>query len=325
MLREDGEITRVAAVPRPAAPPRHDAPHGPAVVMRTGEPELVPRVSGEALGCEHGTVSYMCVPLMARDRPWGAITLISSPDEIYGSMEMELAAELARRAATAIESARLVRSLEQSEERYRLLFEASPAPMWVYDAKTLRFLAVNGAAVQHYGYTAAEFLGMTVEDLREAPDSSRHRTKDGRLIEVEITAGEVDFEGRHAALVLATDVTERRALEERLAQAEKMEAVGRLAGGVAHDFNNLITVISGYAEILLARSELDGRAVDGQEPQRRGVVDPHRRRAGLEQQPVALLGLLERPHEPGALDRRRRPAGQLGRQLHLHRAVDLVG
>ena len=259
VLREDGEITRVAAVPSPAAPPRHDAPHGPAVVMRTGEPELVPRVSGELLGCEHGTVSYMCIPLMARDRPWGAITLISSPDVMYRTAEVELAAELARRAATAIENARLVRSLEQSEERYRLLFEASPAPMWVYDAETLRFLAVNSAAVEHYGYSAAEFLDMTVEDLHEAPDSPRHQTKDGRTIEVEITAGEVDFEGRAAALVLATDVTERRALEERLTQAEKMEAIGRLAGGVAHDFNNLITVISGYAEILLARSELDGR------------------------------------------------------------------
>ena len=259
VLREDGEIARVAAVPTAATPPRHDAPHGPAVVMRTGEPELVPRVAGAMLGCGDGTVSYMCVPLIARDRPWGAITLVSSPEEVYGAPELELAAELARRAATAVENARLVRSLEQSEERYRLLFEASPLPMWVYDAETLRFLAVNGAAVEHYGYTTAEFLAMTVEDLGEAPGSPRHQTKDGTLIEVEITAGEVDFEGRPAALVLANDVTERRALEERLTQAEKMEAIGRLAGGVAHDFNNLLTVISGYAEILLARTEVDGR------------------------------------------------------------------
>jgi two-component system, cell cycle sensor histidine kinase and response regulator CckA len=259
VLREDGEIDRVAAEPAPGAPPRHDAPHGPAVVMRTGEPELVERVAGSILGCGDGTVSYMCVPLMARDRPWGAITLISAPEDIYGQAEVELAAELARRAATAVETSRLVRSLERSEDRYRLLFDASPLPMWVYDAETLRFVAVNGAAVTRYGYTTGEFLAMTTEDLSSEAGKHQHRKKDGTLIDVEVTAGRVNLNGRPAALVVANDVTERRALEERLAQAEKMEAIGRLAGGVAHDFNNLITVISGYAEILLARSELDGR------------------------------------------------------------------
>ena len=81
----------------------------------------------------------------------------------------------------------------------------------------------------------------------------RHQRKDGTLIDVEITAGRIDFEGRRAALVVSHDVSERKRLERRLADAEKMEAIGRLAGGVAHDFNNLLTVIAGYAEILLAR------------------------------------------------------------------------
>src|SRR3954469_20791861 len=86
------------------------------------------------------------------------------------------------------------------------------------------------------------------------PKIWRHVRKDGTLIDVEVTAGRIELEGRRAALVVAHDVSDRKRLERRLAEAEKMEAIGRLAGGVAHDFNNLLTVIGGYAEILLQRT-----------------------------------------------------------------------
>ena len=65
---------------------------------------------------------------------------------------------------------RAQRQLEESESRYRLLFESNPAPMWVYDARTLAFLAVNHAATAHYGYTREEFLGMTLRDIRPPED-----------------------------------------------------------------------------------------------------------------------------------------------------------
>jgi two-component system cell cycle sensor histidine kinase/response regulator CckA len=165
--------------------------------------------------------------------------------------------------------------LQESEEKYRLLFDSNPHPMWVYDQETLAFLAVNDAALRHYGYSREEFLGMTALDIRPAEEVAsfkkeyeeylaqhggdvpfysqhtfKHRKKDGTIIEVDIAANPILFEGRKAWLLLATDVTEKRSLEAQLLQAQKIESMGRLAGGVAHDFNNLLGVISGYGTLL---------------------------------------------------------------------------
>ena len=275
LIDERGTPLRRVAEPAdfPFAP---EAPHASAIVVRTGEPELLPKVTDDVLFAAArgdaerlaelkalGITSMLTVPLPAPEGILGAITLLSTI-RTYGREELELASELARRAAAAIET-------ERTAERYRMLFEASPLPMWVYEADTLRFLAVNDAAVRKYGWTRDEFLGMTIKDIRPPeeipslllnvntgdgfgsprPDTWRHQTKDGRLLDVEITAGRIEFDGHRAALVLAHDVSEKMQLQRRLNEAEKMEAVGRLAGGVAHDFNNLLTVIGGYAEILL--------------------------------------------------------------------------
>jgi PAS domain S-box-containing protein len=148
-------------------------------------------------------------------------------------------------------------ALRQAEERYRLLFESNPQPMWVFDLETLRFLAVNEAAVFQYGYSRAEFAEMKITDIRPREDLQdftqwckqnahlaklinsgpwRHQKKDGTIIQVEIIANTIQFLERPAKVVLANDITERqrteslRLAQERTQQLEiQMEELQRLS------------------------------------------------------------------------------------------------
>ena len=134
---------------------------------------------------------------------------------------------------------RIEEALRKSEAQYRLLFESNPQPMWVFDVYTLRFLAVNDAAIRHYGYSRAEFLDMTIKDIRPSEDVAllenylasgsteldhagewRHRKKDGTVINVQITANRLNFAGRDAEFVLAQDITERKQAETALRISE---------------------------------------------------------------------------------------------------------
>ncbi|MGH9514049.1 MAG: CHASE3 domain-containing protein [Terriglobales bacterium] len=137
--------------------------------------------------------------------------------------------------------------LEDSEERHRKLFDNNPHPTWVFDRETLRFLAVNAAAVRKYGYTSDEFLAMTIKDIRPPEDVPglidsvertrddketigvwRHRLKDKTVIDVEITSYALNFEGRDAEVVVAVDVSQRKRDE-----AEKRKFMDSLANSNA--------------------------------------------------------------------------------------------
>ena len=359
------------------------------IVRETGKNLSLIVVSGSlgdeaAVGCiKHGAIDYVLKDRMAR-----------LPSAIAHALEEKVLRE---------RQAEAERALRSSEERYRLLFESNPQPMWVYDSETLYFLEINEAAISHYGYSRTDFLRMTIKDIRPSEDipkllesvsqgSSlrrsegwRHLKKNGEIIDVEIVSHDIIFAGRPAVLVLAKDVTERkrteklrlksearfrrlieaniigvavieipkkivdaneafltmtgydrddlaagnihpyivtldgyrslyeqviselakaevpvvkeadllrkdgsrvpvmfgcalvgdspltaasfiidlterRRLEEQFRQAQRMEAVGRLAGGVAHDFNNLLGIILGYSELLLGDAQLSAQS-----------------------------------------------------------------
>ena len=145
-----------------------------------------------------------------------------------------------------------ITDLKRSEESFRLLLEKNPLPMWVCDHASLRFLAVNDAAIEHYGYSREEFLAMTVLDIRPAKDRQkmreviatdrdvskgedgwRHLKADGTEIEVEIYRRALLFEGHNASVVAAIDVTKQRQAERRLAHYARHDALTNLGNRIA--------------------------------------------------------------------------------------------
>ncbi|HZS10070.1 MAG TPA: PAS domain S-box protein [Blastocatellia bacterium] len=133
------------------------------------------------------------------------------------------------------ERMRAEQELRDSEARYRHIFEISPVPMWVYDLETKAFLAVNQAATRHYGYSRQEFLSMTASDIRPPEDVARfmevsakdprgiknsgvwrHVKKDGTVMQVVINSHELTFGGRPARMVVASDITARKRVEQAL-------------------------------------------------------------------------------------------------------------
>ena len=172
-----------------------------------------------------------------------------------------------------------------------------------------RFFDVNPALITMLGYDSAEevlaldpksdvfldpseqarVMGEFQRGARLDNVEVRWKRKDGSAITVRLSGRVVNSPEETAEVVeiIAEDITERRVLENQFRQAQKMEAVGRLAGGVAHDFNNLLMVISGYAEVLLEHTRKSNRAVSedrGYSPGDRSGHDPDSPTAGFQPQ-----------------------------------------
>ena len=171
---------------------------------------------------------------LRQSRPDGTELLleITASDVLYRGQRalLALSHELSQPAP------RMLEAMRESEERYRQLFDNNPQPMWVHDVETLRFLAVNKAAIRVYGFSRQRFLQMTTNDLRAPLEDAgqsdlvpldprrgtvvqRHRGEAGELREVELSSHEIEFEGHKARLVCATDVTTRRKAQARLLHA----------------------------------------------------------------------------------------------------------
>lgn len=143
-------------------------------------------------------------------------------------------------------------ALHKSEESFRLVFSSIPHPAFVYDRATLAFLEANAAAARVYGFSREEFLAMQLPDIEAPPETAlgRHRAKDGRLLDVEISACDFEFAGRPAALAIAQDVTDRKRLETELRHSQRLEAVGGLAAGIAHEINTPIQYVGDNIQFL---------------------------------------------------------------------------
>jgi len=186
------------------------------------------------------------------------------------------------------DSLRAQTELADNERRYRMLFDANPQPMWVYDCETLQIVAVNNVAVASYGYSREAFLAMRLTDLRPAEDAasliarikdldqperhsslSRHIKKNGELIDVQVESDGLRFAGRRARLVLAVDVTEKlrtedevrrlnATLERRVAdRTAELEAANKeletFGYTVSHDLRAPLRHMDGFARMAAER------------------------------------------------------------------------
>lgn len=202
-------------------------------------------------------------------KPWSFGLHQCSYERVWSQEDQRLFQEIGRRISDALNVLLAYRDLKDSEVRFRLLMDHTIDAFFLHSANGA-IIDVNRQACISLGYSREELIGKhptmfdtefsklnidallaTIKSHEVYTFESVHRRKDGSTFAVEIRSRLFYENGEWLSIAMVRDITERKRLEERMRQAQKMEAVGRLASGVAHDFNNLLTIITGNGELLL--------------------------------------------------------------------------